>query len=378
MGKGRAPRCDKDKVKRGPWSPAEDLRLITFIQKHGHENWRALPKQAGLLRCGKSCRLRWINYLRPDVKRGNFTKEEEETIIRLHETLGNKWSKIASHLGGRTDNEIKNVWNTHLKKRMASKNGNIPQKDESKESSMTSSSCSSIIFVSSSSGKRSLEVELEQQWDEGFVTKKPREAIAMAVSDKEQDLKTELSNHSSSPSEEPKELSSSSVSSNNSNITNSSQVDISNPEDQAGSLFNFIGVYDANNTSEEVNKPEISDTAFDIPFESDLDFWNMLDSLGSFHCDGIQSHEIEGTQSSNFGEGYSKEAESNKWLLYLENELGLEVTKNENQNNLSKDAAEPLVPEMYDMLLKPEGEMVIITSGPLHNTVLPSESNSIQ
>ncbi|KAL8461912.1 hypothetical protein ACS0TY_032305 [Phlomoides rotata] len=118
MGRGRAPCCDKTKVRTGPWSPAEDLRLINFIQKHGHTNWRALPKQAGLLRCGKSCRLRWINYLSPDVKRGNFTPQEEETIIQLHNSFGNKWSKIASCLPGRTDNEIKNVWNTHLKKRL--------------------------------------------------------------------------------------------------------------------------------------------------------------------------------------------------------------------------------------------------------------------
>ncbi|AAG29648.1 Transcription factor MYB72 [Arabidopsis thaliana] len=118
MGKGRAPCCDKNKVKRGPWSPQEDLTLITFIQKHGHQNWRSLPKLAGLLRCGKSCRLRWINYLRPDVKRGNFSKKEEDAIIHYHQTLGNKWSKIASFLPGRTDNEIKNVWNTHLKKRL--------------------------------------------------------------------------------------------------------------------------------------------------------------------------------------------------------------------------------------------------------------------
>ncbi|KAG5598123.1 hypothetical protein H5410_039355 [Solanum commersonii] len=117
MGKGRAACCDKSKVKKGAWSCEEDLRLITFIQKHGHQNWRSLPKQAGLLRCGKSCRLRWINYLRPDLKRGNFTPQEEDTIIKLHQSFGNKWSKIASHLPGRTDNEIKNVWNTHLKKR---------------------------------------------------------------------------------------------------------------------------------------------------------------------------------------------------------------------------------------------------------------------
>ncbi|PIN10374.1 hypothetical protein CDL12_17040 [Handroanthus impetiginosus] len=98
MGKGRAPCCDKSKVRAGPWSPAEDLRLVNFIQKHGHSNWRALPKQAGLLRCGKSCRLRWINYLRPDVKRGHFTPEEEQTIINLHNSIGNKYITLNSLL----------------------------------------------------------------------------------------------------------------------------------------------------------------------------------------------------------------------------------------------------------------------------------------
>ncbi|KAJ8556051.1 hypothetical protein K7X08_022809 [Anisodus acutangulus] len=142
MAKGRAPCCDKSKVKKGPWTPAEDLKLISFIQKHGHGNWRALPKQAGLLRCGKSCRLRWINYLRPDVKRGNFTPQEEDTIIKLHHSFGNRWSKIASNLPGRTDNEIKNVWNTHLKKR-------ILKKEEYREMKNNSSCASSPSSVSS-------------------------------------------------------------------------------------------------------------------------------------------------------------------------------------------------------------------------------------
>ncbi|XP_021726321.1 transcription factor MYB41-like isoform X2 [Chenopodium quinoa] len=115
---GRAPCCDRDGLKKGPWLPEEDLKLIDYIQKNGPGNWRTLPKKAGLERCGKSCRLRWTNYLRPDIKRGRFSFEEEEAIIQLHSVLGNKWSAIAAKLPGRTDNEIKNYWNTHIRKRM--------------------------------------------------------------------------------------------------------------------------------------------------------------------------------------------------------------------------------------------------------------------
>ncbi|KAJ8434132.1 hypothetical protein Cgig2_024250 [Carnegiea gigantea] len=115
---GRTPCCDKDGVKKGPWTPEEDQKLIDYIQKHGPCNWRTLPKKAGLRRCGKSCRLRWANYLRPDIKRGRFTPEEEDTIIHLHSILGNKWSAIAAKLSGRTDNEIKNYWNTHIRKKL--------------------------------------------------------------------------------------------------------------------------------------------------------------------------------------------------------------------------------------------------------------------
>ncbi|KDP39527.1 hypothetical protein JCGZ_02547 [Jatropha curcas] len=115
---GKSPSEDENGLKKGPWTPEEDKKLIEFIQENGHGSWRALPKLAGLNRCGKSCRLRWTNYLRPDIKRGKFSEEEEQIIINLHAVLGNKWSAIAQNLPGRTDNEIKNFWNTHLKKKL--------------------------------------------------------------------------------------------------------------------------------------------------------------------------------------------------------------------------------------------------------------------
>ncbi|KAK9276719.1 hypothetical protein L1049_006255 [Liquidambar formosana] len=115
---GRQPCCDKLGVKKGPWTAEEDKKLINFILTNGQCCWRAVPKLAGLRRCGKSCRLRWTNYLRPDLKRGLLTEAEEQLVIDLHARLGNRWSKIAARLPGRTDNEIKNHWNTHIKKKL--------------------------------------------------------------------------------------------------------------------------------------------------------------------------------------------------------------------------------------------------------------------
>ncbi|CAI9762410.1 unnamed protein product [Fraxinus pennsylvanica] len=116
----RRPCCDKNKVRRGTWTPEEDKILSDFIRENGHVIWQELPELAGLNRCGKSCRLRWTNYLRPDIKRGIFTLEEEYTISRLHAEIGNKWSFIAANLPGRTDNDVKNYWNSHLRKRFDS------------------------------------------------------------------------------------------------------------------------------------------------------------------------------------------------------------------------------------------------------------------
>ncbi|XP_062228635.1 MYB-like transcription factor ODO1 [Phragmites australis] len=115
---GRQPCCDKVGAKKGPWTAEEDQKLVSFLLNHGHCCWRVVPKLAGLLRCGKSCRLRWTNYLRPDLKRGPLSDDEKRLVIDLHAQLGNSWSKIAARLPGRTDNEIKNHWNTHIRKKL--------------------------------------------------------------------------------------------------------------------------------------------------------------------------------------------------------------------------------------------------------------------
>ncbi|KAI4333257.1 hypothetical protein L6164_018090 [Bauhinia variegata] len=145
--------CSKQKIKRGLWSPEEDEKLITHITTHGHKSWSSVPKLAGtslslswLQRCGKSCRLRWINYLRPDLKRGSFTAEEEQTIIDVHRILGNRWAQIAKHLPGRTDNEVKNFWNSCIKKKLISQ-GLDPQTHTLLSSHRRASACSNISEI---------------------------------------------------------------------------------------------------------------------------------------------------------------------------------------------------------------------------------------
>nr|QSV38993.1 MYB transcription factor PAP [Basella alba] len=100
------------------WTEEEDRLLRECIQRYGEGKWHRIPLLAGLNRCRKSCRLRWFNYLRPNIKRGNFTNEEVEHIIELHKLNGNRWSLIASRLPGRTANDVKNYWNCHLSKRL--------------------------------------------------------------------------------------------------------------------------------------------------------------------------------------------------------------------------------------------------------------------
>ncbi|RDX97598.1 Myb-related protein 306, partial [Mucuna pruriens] len=137
---GRPPCCDKIGIKKGPWTPEEDIILVSYIQEHGPGNWRSVPTNTGLMRCSKSCRLRWTNYLRPGIKRGNFTEHEEKMIFHLQALLGNRWAAIASYLPQRTDNDIKNYWNTHLKKKL--KQNDQSGSDEGVDQEGHSSSCS--------------------------------------------------------------------------------------------------------------------------------------------------------------------------------------------------------------------------------------------
>ncbi|KAK6928933.1 SANT/Myb domain [Dillenia turbinata] len=133
-------------VRKGSWTAEEDFLLKKCIEEYGEGKWHLVPLRAGINRCRKSCRLRWLNYLRPNIKRGEFAADEVDMIIRLHKLLGNRqfpssfvlageegeirnlkrdkredeafmWSLIAGRLPGRTANDVKNYWNTHLKQK---------------------------------------------------------------------------------------------------------------------------------------------------------------------------------------------------------------------------------------------------------------------
>nr|AMQ23631.1 myb transcription factor 6 [Silene littorea] len=106
-------------IKKGSWTDEEDNLLRKCIDKYGEGSWHRVPQRAGLSRCRKSCRLRWLNYLKPNIKRGQFSEDEVDLIIRLHKLLGNRWSLIAGRIPGRTANDVKNYWNTHLHKKLS-------------------------------------------------------------------------------------------------------------------------------------------------------------------------------------------------------------------------------------------------------------------
>ncbi|CAH1421580.1 unnamed protein product [Lactuca virosa] len=115
-------------LRKGAWTVQEDMLLKNYIDKHGEGKWHLIPLKAGLNRCRKSCRLRWLNYLRPNIKRGDFAQDEVDLILRLHKLLGNRWALIAGRIPGRTANDVKNYWNTH--QRSCSKQRKKEPKDD--------------------------------------------------------------------------------------------------------------------------------------------------------------------------------------------------------------------------------------------------------
>ncbi|CAI9283946.1 unnamed protein product [Lactuca saligna] len=157
---GRPPCCDKVGVKKGPWTPEEDIILVSYIQEHGPGNWRSVPTNTGLLRCSKSCRLRWTNYLRPGIKRGSFTDQEEKMIIHLQALLGNRWAAIASYLPQRTDNDIKNYWNTHLKKKLNKIQGDSSDLENHHRSNGSNSSSFSQTAMPKGQWERRLQTDI--------------------------------------------------------------------------------------------------------------------------------------------------------------------------------------------------------------------------
>ncbi|XWS26469.1 hypothetical protein CRYUN_Cryun26dG0035100 [Craigia yunnanensis] len=139
-------KCTRKEVNRGAWTAEEDQKLAQVIEIHGPKRWKSVAAKAGLNRCGKSCRLRWMNYLRPNIKRGNISDQEEDLILRLHKLLGNRWSLIAGRLPGPTDNEIKNYWNSHLSKKIK-QNEKQNRGSRMQESVLENSKVSEVDFV---------------------------------------------------------------------------------------------------------------------------------------------------------------------------------------------------------------------------------------
>ncbi|KAL2899082.1 Transcription factor MYB59 [Bienertia sinuspersici] len=151
----------QEEVRKGPWTEQEDLQLVCFVGLFGDRRWDFIAKVSGLKRTGKSCRLRWVNYLHPGLKRGKMTPHEEKLVLELHSQWGNRWSRIARRLPGRTDNEIKNYWRTHMRKKAQEK------KQEASPSSSSTTTTTTSNF-SSSSNNRAVNSKTATETTESF------------------------------------------------------------------------------------------------------------------------------------------------------------------------------------------------------------------
>ncbi|KAF7814057.1 transcription factor WER-like [Senna tora] len=119
---GRRRSCSNE-IKKGSWSKEEDEILLNYVTLHGQGKWPVVAQSSGLKRSAKSCRYRYLNYLKPDIKRGDISKHEEELIMRFHRQLGNRWALISKKLPGRTDIEIKNYFKIYLSQNPSHKVG---------------------------------------------------------------------------------------------------------------------------------------------------------------------------------------------------------------------------------------------------------------
>ncbi|KAL2610450.1 hypothetical protein R1flu_029023 [Riccia fluitans] len=159
----RTPCGGKAEVKKGAWSEEDAVRKA-FIEQNGITNWITLPTKAGLNRGGKSCWLRWVNYLRPGIKHGSVTEEEENTICQLVAHFGTRWSRIAAELPGRTDNELKNYWNTRLKKKFDRNNFTLHTNNRSLGANRSFNTCgvthggNTAVYPSMTSGFQGCQV----------------------------------------------------------------------------------------------------------------------------------------------------------------------------------------------------------------------------
>ncbi|XP_047167493.1 transcription factor MYB48-like [Vigna umbellata] len=143
----------QQEVRKGPWTEQEDFKLVSFVGLFGDRRWDFIAKVSGLNRTGKSCRLRWVNYLHPGLKRGKMTPQEERLVLELHSKWGNRWSSIARKLPGRTDNEIKNYWRTLMRKKAQEKK----RGEAASSSTPTKPSCSVHSSISVSSKKHEVD-----------------------------------------------------------------------------------------------------------------------------------------------------------------------------------------------------------------------------